>query len=187
MQCSQILKELNCNHYIYNTFNHNIIVKMTDFVERTGNQINRVNSNCAQTIHSCMNQSLNAFLFRIWGNYQRIRNYRLSNSCLKGSFHDTSHACLIIFAFVKQRWLTCRNVSRGTLYLLSKPGYFCQIKQEAQLSPRDRAMRRVSWNLANCHATVQKLLVQVLNQVSAVANWPVRQRRAVDSAWRSVR
>ena len=60
--------------------------------------------------------------------------------------------------------------------------------QEAQLSPRDRAMRRVSWILANCHATVQKLLVrQVLNQVSAVANWPVRQNRAVDSAWRSVR
>ena len=32
------------------------------------------------------------------------------------------------------------------------------VKQEAQLSPRDRAMRRVNWNLANCHATVQKLL-----------------------------
>jgi len=32
-------------------------------------------------------------------------------------------------------------------------------KQEAQLSPSDRAMRRVSWNLANYHATVQKLLV----------------------------
>ena len=31
--------------------------------------------------------------------------------------------------------------------------------QEAQLSPRDRAMRRVNWNLANCHATVQKLLI----------------------------
>ena len=30
--------------------------------------------------------------------------------------------------------------------------------QEAQLSPMDRAMRRVSWNLANCHAKVQKLL-----------------------------
>ena len=29
------------------------------------------------------------------------------------------------------------------------------VKQEAQLSPRDRAMRRVSGNLANCHATVQ--------------------------------
>ena len=37
--------------------------------------------------------------------------------------------------------------------------------QEAQLSPRDRAMRCVSWNLANFHATVEKLLVrQVLNK-----------------------
>jgi len=64
--------------------------------------------------------------------------------------------------------------------------------QEAQLSPRDRTMCRVSWNLANLlprsDATVQKPLVrQVLNEVSAVANWPVRQNRAVDSAWRSVR
>ena len=31
-------------------------------------------------------------------------------------------------------------------------------KQEAQLSLSDRAMRLVSSNLANCHATVQKLL-----------------------------
>ena len=29
-------------------------------------------------------------------------------------------------------------------------------RQEAELSPRDRAMRRVSCNLANCQATVQK-------------------------------
>ena len=37
--------------------------------------------------------------------------------------------------------------------------------QEAQLSPRDRAMRRVNLNLANCHATVQKLLIrQVLTK-----------------------
>jgi len=38
-------------------------------------------------------------------------------------------------------------------------------QQEAQLSPRDRAMRRVSWNLTNCHTTVQKLLIrQLLNK-----------------------
>ena len=37
--------------------------------------------------------------------------------------------------------------------------------QKAQLSQRDRAMRRVSSNLANCNATVEKLLVrQVLNK-----------------------
>jgi len=40
--------------------------------------------------------------------------------------------------------------------------------QEAPLSPSDRAMRLVSSNLANCHATVQKLLIglrQVLTEL----------------------
>jgi len=38
-------------------------------------------------------------------------------------------------------------------------------QQEAQLSPSDRAMRFVSSNLANYHATVQKLLTrQVLTR-----------------------
>jgi len=38
--------------------------------------------------------------------------------------------------------------------------------QEAQLSPRDRATRLVSSNLANCNATVQKLLIrQVLTKL----------------------
>jgi len=36
-------------------------------------------------------------------------------------------------------------------------------KQEAQLSPSDRAMRLVSSNLANYHATVQKLLIRQEN------------------------
>jgi len=45
-------------------------------------------------------------------------------------------------------------------------GKHCHVrKQEAQLSPSDRAMRLVSSNLANCHATVQKLLIrQVLTK-----------------------
>ena len=39
-------------------------------------------------------------------------------------------------------------------------------KQEAQLSPSDSAMRLVCSNLANCHATVQKLLIrQVLTKL----------------------
>jgi len=38
-------------------------------------------------------------------------------------------------------------------------------KQEAQVSPSDRAMRPVSSNLANYHATVQKLFIrQVLTK-----------------------
>ena len=52
-------------------------------------------------------------------------------------------------------------------------------QQEVQLSPRDRAMRRVSWNLANCHATVQKLLVrQVLNKWK-LWSWRVTVGRCV--------
>jgi len=38
--------------------------------------------------------------------------------------------------------------------------YYKYIQQEAQLSPSDRTMRLVSGNLANCHATVQKLLIR---------------------------
>ena len=52
-------------------------------------------------------------------------------------------------------------------------------KQEAQLSPRDRAMRRVNWNLANCHATVQKLLIrQVLTKTTAWS-WRFSRRQCV--------
>jgi len=52
-------------------------------------------------------------------------------------------------------------------------------RQEAQLSPMDRAMHRVSWNLAYCHATVQKLLVrQVLNK-SKLWSWRVTVDRCV--------
>ena len=41
----------------------------------------------------------------------------------------------------------------------------CINVQEAQLSPSDRAMRLVSSNLANYHATVQKILIrQVLTK-----------------------
>ena len=38
------------------------------------------------------------------------------------------------------------------------PALLNKKQQEAQLSPRDRAMRLVSSNLANYHATVQKVL-----------------------------
>ena len=46
--------------------------------------------------------------------------------------------------------------------------------QEAPLSPRDRTMRRVSWNLANCHATVQKLLVRQVVNKSKLWSWKVK-------------
>ena len=47
-----------------------------------------------------------------------------------------------------------RQQSRG-LQQDSVPITIAIVQQEAQLSRRDCAMRRVSWNLANCHATVQ--------------------------------
>ena len=44
-----------------------------------------------------------------------------------------------------------------------------QMTQEAQLSPSDRAMRLVSSNLANYHATVQKLFIrQVLTETDSM-------------------
>ena len=51
--------------------------------------------------------------------------------------------------------------------------------QEAQLSPRDRAMRRVNWNLANCHATVQKLLIRQVLIKSMVWSWRFSRRQCV--------
>ena len=43
--------------------------------------------------------------------------------------------------------------------------------QEAQLSPSDRAMRLVSSNLANYHATVQKLLIRQVLTKPMVLSW----------------
>ena len=54
-----------------------------------------------------------------------------------------------------------------------------QEEQEAQLSPRDRAMRRVDWNLANCHATVQKLLIRQVLTKSMVWSWRFSRRQCV--------
>ena len=51
--------------------------------------------------------------------------------------------------------------------------------QEAQLSPRDRAMRRVSWNRANCHATLQKQLVREVLNKSKLRSWRVKVGRCV--------
>ena len=55
--------------------------------------------------------------------------------------------------------------------------------QEAQLSPRDRAMRRVNWNLASCHATVlQKLLIRQALTKSMVWSWRFsRMQRVIDN------
>ena len=51
--------------------------------------------------------------------------------------------------------------------------------QESQLSPRGRAMRRVNWNRANCHATVQKLLIRQVLTKSMVWSWRFSRRQCV--------
>jgi len=63
-----------------------------------------------------------------------------------------------------ERQLTLVHVSTQTIIIITL-SCACSELQDAQLSPRDRAMRLVSSNLANYHATVQKLLIrQVLTK-----------------------
>ena len=82
-------------------------------------------------------------------------------------------------------WSKCHHVTLNIIGpsveppLAASSQRACKEWQDAQLSLRDRAMRRVSWNLANCHATVQKLLVrQVLNK-SKLWSWRVKMSRCV--------
>jgi len=70
---------------------------------------------------------------------------------------------------------TSRTIS--SLFLCRKLHLF--LGQEPQLSPRDRAMLRVSWNLANCHATVQKLIIRQVLTKSMVSSWRFSWRQCV--------
>jgi len=54
-----------------------------------------------------------------------------------------------------------------------------KLKQEAQLSPSDRAMRLVSSNLANYHATLQKLLARQVLTKPMVRSWRFSWRQCV--------
>jgi len=49
----------------------------------------------------------------------------------------------------------------------------------SSVSPRDRVMRRVNWNLANCDATVQKLLTWQVLTISMVWSWRFSRRQCV--------
>ena len=53
------------------------------------------------------------------------------------------------------------------------------VEQEAQLLPSDRAMRLVSNNLANYHATVQKLLIRQVLTKPMVWSWRFSWRQCV--------
>jgi len=112
-----------------------------------------------------------------------VRTCRRSSFCTNAWQLARFQLTRRIARYLGDSWVSCGEVglacstsvhllficycTRLTAFFPGEPGYPVQKKpvQEAQLSPSDRAMRRVSWNLANCHATVQKLLVrQVLNK-----------------------
>ena len=83
-----------------------------------------------------------------------------------------------MFYHVRQCLCLCSSYKKLLIAIL--PGWASTRKvQEAQLSPRDRAMRRVNWNLANCHATVQKLLIRQLLTKSMVWSWKFSRRQCV--------
>ena len=72
------------------------------------------------------------------------------------------------------------NTDKQTQYKSEKVDNLKYSKtQEAQLSPKDRAMRRVNWNLANCHATVQKLLIRQVLTKSMAWSWRFSWRQCV--------
>ena len=58
-------------------------------------------------------------------------------------------------------------------------GKYAVSKQDAQRSPSDRAMRLVSSNLANYHATVQKLLIRQVLAKLTVWSWRFSWRQCV--------
>jgi len=70
-------------------------------------------------------------------------------------------------------------VSLKNLLIESTKNACQQTVQETPLSPRDCAMRCVSWNLASCHATVQKLLVRQVVNKSKLWSWRVTVRDCV--------
>jgi len=78
----------------------------------------------------------------------------------------------------------CVYMTRKT-YVAFNPNYLPTRSSAIAEGPRDASCQLKSCQLPRNSA--ETTCTQVLNQVSAVANRPVRQNRAVDSAWRSVR
>ena len=98
-------------------------------------------------------------------NHVSFRKFTVYSIALRISIH--TFKCRQCNSLFKSFYLACCGVGSTLKQHAShvRPsGQLC-VLQEAQLSPSDRAMRRVSRNLANYHTTVQKLLVQqVLNK-----------------------
>jgi len=83
--------------------------------------------------------------------------------CVRFSvFHTKARDWL---AETSPKWpVLCRVGRKSATQSINTCSVFCLLAssistvQEAQLSPTDRAMRRVSWYLANCHATCRNYL-----------------------------
>ena len=79
---------------------------------------------------------------------------------------------------ILRRVLTLELCPKLWTWKISRASRSC-CQQEFQLSPRDRAMRCVNWNLANCHATVQKLLIRQVLTKSMLWSWRFSRRQCV--------
>ena len=87
---------------------------------------------------------------------------------------ESATAKLVVCVHGHQNVLTWPDTAKPQATSIRLPSW-----QEAQLSPRDRARRRVNWNLASCHATVQKLLIRQVLTKSMVWSWRFHRRQCV--------
>ena len=125
---------------------------------------------------SSLSQVYPSYLRTVWCHFQHVaqRWNRLYGHLLVFSRSlPIRSICLPTVLFVLYKHVAAATLINGRDLRLS------QVPQEAQLSPRDRAMRLVSSNLANCRATVQKLLIrQVLTELM-VWSWRFSRRQCV--------
>jgi len=76
--------------------------------------------------------------------------------------------------------ISCRVANwPARLYRAVDTAWLSPVIQEAQLSPSDRAMHLVSSNLANYHATVQKILIRQVLAKPMVWSWRFSWRQCV--------
>jgi len=90
--------------------------------------------------------------------FQKAQAFRIT---MCSTDHRTSVTCIVMQRKkLETYWLA------NPFQIVQKIFRSVSLQQEAQISPSDRAMHLVSSNLANCHATVQKLLIrQVLTKL----------------------
>ena len=108
--------------------------------------------------------------------HHNVTGLWLAASATAHSLARTSYLCGYTV-----RLAGCSSVTSAPLHMAQHVQIYdvIQYPQEAQLSRRDRAMRHVNWNLANCHATVQKLLIRQVLTKSMVWSWRFSRRQCV--------